>query len=248
MKGIPILVFIAICSIPSLVLAQGTDPDSLRNDTVIVPVKSGQGKGVASDTGGNIRVNDYHPEIAGPDTSGKKTPTATKYEKEKEPSGTRTGDTLAIKKHNPKTAAWMSAAIPGLGQIYNRKYWKLPVVYVGLGVCGYFVWTNTSEYRKYKETYRYRMGVDSMATDYFPNATDNTVKEMKEYHHKNIEISYIAAGLIYLLNIIDATVDAHLYDFDITDDLTMRIEPGINAPMQGFGGNSTAGVKLTLRF
>lgn len=161
---------------------------------------------------------------------------------------TKNGDTLKIKKHNPKTAAWMSAVVPGLGQVYNKKYWKIPIVYVGLGVCGYFAWTNTDQYRKYKETYRFRVGVDSTATDWFPNATDNTVLEMKEYHHKNLEISYIAAGLIYLLNIIDATVDAHLYDFDISDDLSLRVEPTMMS-LSSVGPSATpTGLKLTLRF
>ncbi len=132
-----------------------------------------------------------------------------------------------LRPHSPKLAMGMSALLPGLGQAYNRKYWKMPIVYAGLGVGVYFIWTETKTYRRYKETYSLRLGLDSLATDWFPNATNNTVKEMKEYHHQNMEIAYIATGLFYLLNIIDAAVDAHLYDFDVSDDLSMRIEPSM---------------------
>lgn len=152
---------------------------------------------------------------------------------------------IKIKTHSPKLAAWMSAAIPGLGQCYNKKYWKLPIIYGGLGVCGYYVYHNTSMYRKYKESYLSRSGVDSTAIDYFPSLSLNSISDLKEAHHKNIEVSYIAASLLYLLNIIDATVDAHLYDFDVSSDLSLRIEPSI-IPYNSFG--SVSGMKITLKF
>ena len=102
-------------------------------------------------------------------------------------------------------------------------------------------------YRKYKETFRARNEIAG-AIDYFPNETDNTIKEMKEYHHRNVEISYIATGLIYLLNIVDATVDAHLYDFDVTDDLSMRLEPSVQRPIAVGNSFSGTGLTLSLRF
>lgn len=145
--------------------------------------------------------------------------------KEVKPKEKTSNDTL--RPHSPRLAMGLSAICPGLGQIYNRKYWKLPIVYAGLGVGVYFIWSETKTYRRYKETYSLRLGLDSLATDWFPSATNNTVKEMKEYHHQNMEIAYIATGVFYLLNIIDAAVDAHLYDFDVSDDLSMRIEPSM---------------------
>lgn len=199
--------------IPGQLLAQN-EADSVAKDSIpVVHMPSGKGKG--NDTTKvqqtTVRVKPEKPEE--PKIVAKT---------DKEPKLKTGFDTTSIRLHNPKKAAWMSAALPGLGQIYNKKYWKIPVVYVGLGVCGYFAWTETVKYRKYKETYRYRLKVDLTATDWFPNETDNTIKEMKEYHHRNVEISYIAASLVYLLNIVDATVDAHLYGFDVSDDLSMQ--------------------------
>lgn len=235
-----------LCILPFLVNAQEPVKDSIKTDTIQPVIKIPVGKGSDVDTSGAIiHINSGEtPQNDDP----KKKDHQKDNKTEKSSFSNSVKDTIQIRKHNPKAAAWMSVAIPGLGQIYNKKYWKLPIIYVGLGVCGYFVWTNTVNFRKYKETYRFRLGVDSLATDYFPNETDNTVKEMKEYHHKNIEISYIAAGIIYLLNIVDATVDAHLYDFDISDDLSMRIEPTMNTLGSGFGGNTGTGVKLTFKF
>ncbi len=241
MKGILLSVVTLLLTFTGL-QAQVNKSDSVAADSSGVVV-SGQGKGAGTDTLNPLQeqqlIIDPAENQPGLKPGGRDPQSPLDTVKPK-----------TLKKHNPKTAAWMSAALPGLGQIYNRKYWKLPIVYVGLGVCGYFAYTNTVKYRKYKETYLFRMGVDSLATDYFPNDTDNTVKEMKEYHHKNIEISYIAAGLIYLLNIIDATVDAHLYDFDISDDLSMRIEPmtQMYQPYSALGPGSGNGLKVTLKF
>lgn len=240
MKGIVTFIAGLLLLFPLAGLAQVNEPDSLGADSIVVPLIKGKGSG-----------NDTIPAQSGiqrppADSAGGK-PKADKPVERKE-QVIKPKEEPNLRKHNPRTAAWMSAALPGLGQIYNKKYWKLPIVYVGLGVCGYFAWTNTVEYRKYKETYRYRVGVDSLATDWFPNETDNTVLEMKEYHHKNIEISYIAAGVIYLLNIVDATVDAHLYDFDVNDNLSLRIEPVMNPSLAAYGPGSGTGIKLSLKF
>jgi hypothetical protein len=232
---------LSIFLMPCFLTAQNSNADSTSTDT-IQPTQIINGKGVIIDS--NKANNEFHYQT----TEVKNDQKNGKHSKRDVLVSSFPDTTAQLKKHNPKVAAWMSAAIPGLGQIYNRKYWKLPIIYVGLGACAYFAWTNTVDYRKYKETYRFRLGIDSTATDYFPNESDNTIKTQKEYHHKNIEISYIAAGLIYLLNIIDATVDAHLYDFDISNDLSLRIEPSVSGWNTGFGGNTGTGVKLTLKF
>lgn len=224
--------------------AQIQPGDSIPADSVPAIQNVLKGKGVIAEDTTNLPVKPAVEEKAVKNLEGKKeadnavkkTPTENDSKK----------DTL--RPHSPKLAMGFSAVLPGLGQIYNRKYWKLPIVYVGLGVCGYFIWTETSLYSKYKETYKFRAGVDSSATDWFPNETLNTVKEMKEYHHRNVEISYIAAGVIYLLNIVDAAVDAHLYDFDVSDDLSMRIEPSVLSFRSAYGKQNTAGLSLTLKF
>lgn len=159
-----------------------------------------------------------------------------------------TSDSVKIKLHSPKKAAWMSAALPGLGQIYNKKYWKLPIIYVGFGVIGYLGYDFYSKFSKYKSSYMYRMGYDLSRKDYFPEieSTDLLYQNLS-YYRRNFELTCIIGSLFYVLNIIDASVDAHLYKFDITEDLSMKIEPEVIH--YSFLRNSAAnGIKLTLNF
>lgn len=213
--------------------------DSIPSDTVPAVNQGVKGKGGFENDSIYTNVKPREDAVIAPADKTKPP------KEEKKPKEEKIKDTLVA--HNPKIAAGMSAVLPGLGQIYNKKYWKLPIVYAGLGVCTYFIWTETAMYRKYKETFRARNEIAG-AIDYFPNETDNTIKEMKEYHHRNVEISYIATGLIYLLNIVDATVDAHLYDFDVSDDLTMRLEPSVQRPIAVGNSFSGTGLTLSLRF
>lgn len=140
-----------------------------------------------------------------------------------------TKQTEEPKVHDPITAAILSARLPGLGQVYNRKYWKVPIVYVGLAASIYFVDFNTGYYQTYKDAYLLRVDGDSTTIDDFPFYTESNIKDLMDYYHRNLELSYIATGVVYLLNILDATVDAHLFDFDIKDDLSMRLEPSLIA-------------------
>jgi hypothetical protein len=218
---------------------------SIQADTVKTTVTAGQGKGGKVSTISNPQVS-HHKESKTNIAERVKTDLDKKTINDRKTSVMADSNRLQL--HSPKKAAWMSAALPGLGQIYNRKYWKLPIIYAGLGVCTYFIITESKLYRRYKETYRFRVGVDSTAKDWYPNETDNTILNYKEYHHRNTEIAYIAAGLIYLLNIVDASVDAHLYGFDVTDDLSLRIEPTMTPVSSGFGGAAATGISIKLKF
>jgi hypothetical protein len=126
---------------------------------------------------------------------------------------------------DPQKAALMSALLPGLGQIYNHKYWKLPIVYAGLGTSIYFIRFNSSEYFSYRDAYIARMDGDSTTLDAFPFYSAGNIKSLRDYYHRNLELSYIATGVIYILNIVDATVDAHLFSFDVSDDLSLNVQP-----------------------
>lgn len=128
---------------------------------------------------------------------------------------------------NPKKATLLSMALPGLGQAYNRKYWKIPVIYAGLGATGYFALSSRSEYHKFKAAYQYK--VFNMPGDP-PNeyATFYTVDQLRvqrDYYRRNMEFNYILAGVVYILNMVDAAVDAHLSAFDISDDLSLHLAP-----------------------
>mgnify|MGYP003988765067 CR=1 FL=1 len=148
---------------------------------------------------------------------------------------------------NPKRAALLSLAIPGLGQAYNKKYLKIPVVYAALGTAGYFFVSNRLEYAKLKAAY--------------VQDSENTTGDFSEYHDLGYtlvdiqaaaeqyqtwsEYAGVAIFAVYALQVIDATVDAHLFYFDVDDDLSLNIQPKLQ--LNPTGGLSQ-GVALSLKF
>lgn len=152
-------------------------------------------------------------------------------------------DSSHSKKHSPVTATLLSAVVPGLGQVYNRKYWKVPVVYGGLITAGYFLKMNRDLYREKRTSYIAAADTDS-TTISNSNLPVEGLASYMEYYRKQMEISYIALGLVYVLNIVDATVDAHLFTFDVSDDLSLRIMPEIHSFSNKEG---YAGIRMTLR-
>jgi hypothetical protein len=158
-------------------------------------------------------------------------------------------DSTILKKHSPKKAAWMSAALPGLGQIYNHKYWKLPIIYVGFGVIGYLGYYFNNNANKFKSSYLVRSKINESKTDYYPEITSPDVLYRNfTSNRRNFELTCIFGSLFYVLNIIDASVDAHLYKFDISEDLSLRIEPDIIKYNYTTYNNPSTGIKISLHF
>ena len=150
-------------------------------------------------------------------------------------------------KPNP-TKAVLLGLVPGLGQIYNRKYWKLPIVYGGLMGCMYAVTWNNRNYKDYSEAYKDIM-YDASANPNNPEAWSQTwqvltsmdpatalkdsnfkdrLKRQKDYYRRYRDLSIIITVGVYALTLVDAYVDAQLFDFDITPDLSMRVEPVVS--------------------
>ncbi len=131
------------------------------------------------------------------------------------------------KNHNPKTATLL-ALIPGGGQIYNRRYWKLPLVYGSLGTLGYLSVSNYIEYGCFRKAYLHAVD-DNPNTNYTcdlaPTATAPNLKIYRNTARTNAETFLLLSILIYGLSITDAFVDAHLMHFDIDDDLSLQISP-----------------------
>ena len=132
--------------------------------------------------------------------------------------------------HNAKKATLYSAVLPGLGQAYNRKYWKIPVIYAGFGALAYFITTNTRNYRDFRTAYNIVYTSDTTAfagnelvVKYNANLTQ--LQEGRNYYRRNTELSWIIAGVLYLLQIVDASVDANLYNFDVSDDVSLQFTP-----------------------
>jgi hypothetical protein len=135
-------------------------------------------------------------------------------------------DTVPLKIHSPKKAALMSTFLPGLGQIYNEKYWKLPIIYGGFTGLAIMFDYNQKLFVKYRDAYKYRVDGDSTTIDDFVNrVSDKTLNDAQKLYRRYRDLSLIGMGLLYVLNIVDASVDGHLYSFDVSDKLTLNVKP-----------------------
>jgi hypothetical protein len=165
-----------------------------------------------------------------------------------------TGDTVAVisaapleeepeKVHSPHKAAIYSAILPGLGQAYNKKYWKIPLVYGGFAAFGYFIGFNNNNYQVSKNAYRDLTDGDDSTTsylklkqiEYYNLDNPSDVERLKhgllrrqDYFRRNRDLLVILTIGFYGLNIIDASVDAHFFNWDISDDLTLRWQPTLD--------------------
>lgn len=155
----------------------------------------------------------------------------------------------AEKPHSPFKATIYSAVLPGLGQAYNKKYWKIPIVYAGLGTTIYFISRNRSEYRRFRSAYLAEIDDDPCTTSEFSdrNISPDAIRSTMQTYQGYLELSYIFAVVVYGLNIVDANVDAHLFNFDVSDDLSLDLKPDF---FSGFSGDRapTTGLRLTLHF
>jgi hypothetical protein len=169
---------------------------------------------------------------------------------------------------SPKKASIYAALIPGLGQVYNGKYWKLPIVYGGYAGLIYVMGWNNQNYNDYFDAYRTiakYSSVDQMSQedkDYLndmfkiPYWDMNTnpshfeslktqLKSGKDYYRRNRDMSIIAIAALHVLSIIDASVDANLADFNINDDLSLHVNP---MPLNTGRGTQVAGINVAFNF
>ena len=151
-------------------------------------------------------------------------------------------------KPDPVRAVWLASIIPGAGQIYNRSYWKLPIVYGGLMACIYAITWNNSRYLDYKEAYRDILIYDGVHTAYLDvlpkgytvetmggkSTYTATLKNQQNVLHRYRDLSIVGLVAVYALSIVDAYVDAHLFDFDISEDLSMHIQPDFHTTRRTF--------------
>ncbi len=147
----------------------------------------------------------------------------------------------------PWKAAVMSACLPGLGQIYNRKYWKLPIVWGALGTTGYFLVDSHIQYVKYRDAYRSFVN-DSLVLPGFEAYASNSggLKSQRDNYERTRNILTIVAAALWTLNIIDAVVDAHLSSFDVGPNLSMKLAPA--TMFNVYNHQPAVGLSLTLSF
>lgn len=137
----------------------------------------------------------------------------------------QSNDSLMMLKHSPQKATLLSVCLPGAGQVYNKKYWKVPLVYAAAGASLYGALWNNKYYQDFKEQYAFRVANGFSEDPYYTQFQDPTLKSYRDYYHKNRDLSYILLGATYILQIVDAAVDAHFYDFKITEDLSLNVQP-----------------------
>ncbi len=158
--------------------------------------------------------------------------------------GLRTKDT--IKKSSeinvlaPAKAAFYSAVFPGMGQIYNKKYWKVPLVYGALGTTIYFYINNNKKYHLYRDAYKQRL--EGLPDD-FSYLDNSRLIAAQKFYQNNRDLSALLTGLFYILNILDANVDAHLMQFNVNDKLTVK--PDLFRDQ--FTAKENLGICLTLK-
>ena len=149
---------------------------------------------------------------------------------------------------NPRKAAIMSAIIPGLGQAYNQKYWKIPVIYTAMGLAIYFNDYNYKQYKRYLNAYIAESDtLPGTVSEFGGKISKENLLHNKDYFRRNRDISFLALVLVYFFNIIDATVDSHLFDFDVGDDLSLKILPTV-IPAYNAQGLQNFGLSIYIRF
>jgi len=151
-------------------------------------------------------------------------------------------DTL---ENRPNTATLYSAALPGLGQAYNNKYWKIPIIYGSGLVVGYYINYNHQLYKQYRDGLYAMIDGDDRTEPFNPNLSEENYRRYVEYWGRNRDLLIIAAIVVYAFNIVDAHVDAHLELFTIEDDISLNLEPSFDqTAMQ----TNLYGISLKLRF
>lgn len=132
--------------------------------------------------------------------------------------------------YSPKKAALWALGFPGLGQVYNKKYWKLPIVYGLMGGALYFVSSQAIKLRQYNG---YIVTRENGGQDPFYNilTLDELVTE-RDYYRRNVQVASFATMLVWGLTIVDATVDAHMRSFDVSDNLSLQVKPKVGAWQQ----------------
>lgn len=163
--------------------------------------------------------------------------------------------------HSPHAATMFAAIVPGLGQIYNRKYWKLPIVYGGIAALCYSIHFNGKYYDKYRRAYRDFIIGDPNNKSYLEiikktNLTEeeiqttysswfrNALQHKKDYYRRYRDLSYFGLAGVYLVQFLDAVVDAHFFDFNVDDNISMNWEPMMMPDEQG----PYMGASLTITF
>ena len=150
-------------------------------------------------------------------------------------------DSPSLLPKDPKKATMLSAILPGAGQVYNGKTWKVPILYAGILTDVYFIQYNHKRYERFRDAL---FALDKGEPNQFPSLNRAALVRNVDYWRQNRDLTLLLMLGIYALNLVDANVDAHLSGFDISEDLTLKIAPQIGT----LSASSTTGLSFTLQF
>jgi len=160
-------------------------------------------------------------------------------------------DSAAVKqqvhRHSARKATLYSAIVPGLGQVYNQKYWKVPIIYGAGGAFGYYVGYNQLKYKKFRDANEaYQLDkTDGITIIDGISVPNSRLEAGMNYYRRYRDLSVLGVGAIYLLNIVDAMIDANFFYYDVSDDLSLQIQPVI---MENTDMTATLGVGIRIGF
>ena len=152
-------------------------------------------------------------------------------------------NTPAPKNKNPYTKVTIISLIPGAGQIYNKKYWKVPIVYAGFAALTYSYIFYRNEYDDVRKSYQQALNKQAITNSYYANFPVEMLYSTREDYRKSRDMSLIGMVGLYALQILDATVDAHLKGFDMNENLGLKIDPSF--PI--VNGQASAAINLTFQ-
>lgn len=157
---------------------------------------------------------------------------------------TAQGDSTSHKKviefdttHSPKKAMILSAVLPGAGQIYNHKYWKVPVIYAAMGTSLYFILDNSKQYKNYRTEYVYRLNNNGAVSNLdLADYSESQLRILTDQYRTWRDLSYVVMAGFYVLQIIDATVDGYLWRHDTSPNLSFEFRPSFVSTAGGMAG------------
>lgn len=149
------------------------------------------------------------------------------------------------KKHSPKKATILSICLPGAGQVYNKKnwWWKVPIIYGAGGALIYGLNFYQGLYDGFRTAYILRLNNQSINDPYYSGFETATLQSYRDYYRQQRDMSYVYIALVYVVQIMDAAVEAHFFDFNMNENVSLKIEPDIGIA----GANYYAGVRLNFK-
>ena len=150
--------------------------------------------------------------------------------------------------HSVKKATILSAILPGAGQVYNHKIWKVPIIYAAFAGMGVVIKYDNEKYKKYNSALIDRYSNDSTKVNNYPTLSNEQLRTRSDLYHRGRDYAIVITTLLYVLNIIDAHVDAHLFYFDVSDNLGLLIQPTIINNNSASTTLPHCGINLQLQF